>query len=246
MRRQLWHLPLLQRSSAAPKPRPGSRGCATLRPLAPLCRRSGDLAPLYFVSNVSVRGRRFLMNCGGQNHLDVARNAYLALEREEICVRTRGNRARGDSAPRSASRAQKVLNRVVNSMKFDRGPRSKVPEKVGLRLAGIADRVVAHTEGAPRGSFVQSGTSQEPHKPTTGEVVAHTQLSPLEVPSRPPRRLRAKLPTLSRMGATADWRSQVKNDAPRQARERHWRLSRRNFGVSGFCPHFTHRNQNFL
>ena len=110
-------------------------------------------------------------------------------------------------------------------MKFDRGPRSKVPEKVGLRLAGIADRVVAHTEGAPRGSFVQSGTSQEPHKPTTGEVVAHTQLSPLEVPSRPPRRLRAKLPTLSRMGATADWRSQVKNDAPRQAR-RHFHVYR--------------------
>ena len=129
-----------------------------------------------------------------------------------------------------------------NTMTFDRGPRSKVPTKVGVRLAGIADRVVAHTEGAPRGGGVQSGTSQEPHKPTTGEVVAHTQLSPLEVPSRPPRRLRAKLPTLSRMGATADWRSQVKNDAPRQAPPPFSRLLLTNYTqknrFSGYCVEF--------
>ena len=102
-----------------------------------------------------------------------------------------------------------------NRMTFNRYLRSNVPAKALSELAGFAGHIIAYTGQALRGSRVESGTSQEPHKPTTGEVFAHTQLSPLEVPSRPPRRLRAKLPTLSRMGATAGWRSQVKNDAPR-------------------------------
>ena len=97
--------------------------------------RPGDLAPLILSSACSSSNGRFSSISGGQNHLDVAKTAYLALERGEICVRTRDNRARGDSAPRSASRAQKVLNRAVNTMTFDRGPDRKVPTKLGVRLA---------------------------------------------------------------------------------------------------------------
>ena len=93
-------------------PAPGSRGYTTLRPLAPLCRRSGDLAPRYFVSTFSGGHVVFCECCGGQNHLDVARTAAYLLERRGKCVRTSANRAGGDSAPRSASRAQNVLHRV--------------------------------------------------------------------------------------------------------------------------------------
>ena len=81
--------------------------------------------------------------------------------------------------------------------------------------------MVRQTGQALQGRCVTSGTSQEPHTHDGAREPQHPKLSPLEAPRRPARRLPCKSHALSRMGATAGWRSQVKTDAPRQARERH-------------------------
>ena len=191
-------------------PAPGRLGAHPPAAVGTALPRPGDPAPWILSSAFSASTQSFLVNCGGQNHLDVARSAQRALERGKICVRTRGNRARGDSAPRPAFKAQKVLHRVKNTMTFERGPGRKVPAKVGVRLAGIAGRVVRDTGQALDGRCVTSGTSQEPNSHDGAREPQHPELSPLEAPRRPARRLPGKSHALSRMGATAGWRERWK------------------------------------
>ena len=68
--------------------------------------------------------------------------------------------------------------------------------------------MVPHTGQALQGRCVTSGTSQEPQPHDGARETQHPKLSPLEAPRRPPRRFPRESHALSRMSATAGWRSQ--------------------------------------